>query len=555
MENALVAGAARVGIEVQGGGLDLLRVTDNGRGIPAADVGLLFQRHATSKLQSAEQLLSIATLGFRGEALHSIAAAAWVTLHTRSQEEATGTAVEVRGGALRRREPLGAPVGTSVAVRHLFRDYPARLRFMKSPGAEAARIQGVVTTYALAFPEVAFRLSVEGREVFTSPGSGDPRDAAAAAYGGEVGQSLLSVAHAAPAGSPAVEGLVSPPDLSRANRSYISLFVNRRPVHHRSLTYALEESYHGFLAEGRHPIAILNITVAHEDVDVNVHPAKAEVRFQREHEVFRAVQEAVRRAVIAKAPVPSVDPGRLAVPPVFLGASPGMHAPARPAGARLMTSPRRQGKSGDDATVSPGAPPTPSATLGQTLPLLRVLGQMQSLYIVAEGPDGLYLVDQHAAHERVLYERLREASLRQAAETQGVLAPEAVELTPQQAQVLGSQAELLRRYGWDMEPFGERTYLIRAVPAVLQGRSPGQALLDLLDALLQETGTGELEEQLVASLACHAAVRAGETLAAEEMAELLRLLERAREPYTCPHGRPTVVHLSASHLEREFHRR
>ena len=537
MENSLDAGASRITVEVKGGGIDLLRVTDNGHGIPGADVELAFQRHATSKISNASDLDSIGTLGFRGEALPSIAAVSRVTLSTQPHDAPAGREVHVRWGVLVKSRAKGCPLGTSVTVEGLFENLPARRKFLRSVSAEAGRISDLVSRYALTFPEIQFRLEVDGRNSLTSPGNGSPSDALVSVYGAENAQGLLGVHWEGPDGY-SVWGFTSSPSLHRANRSYITFLVNRRWIQSPSLSFALSESYQGFLPERRHPIAVLNLTVPTADVDVNVHPAKREVRFRHEDRVFSAVQRAVRAALIATAPVPEM---RMSSGPAPSG--PGLMA-------RATTWTRQQ--SGMSLDLPPAATaPTPI----QALSALRVLGQASAMYLVAEGPDGLYLIDQHAAHERVLFEKVSREVSERAPSSQALMEPAAVEVSPGQEELVRDSREALQRYGFVLEPFGERTYLLRALPAVVGVAAGARALLEVLDLMAYEGLLKEREEALAASIACHAAVRAGMTLSRQAMDELVRQLESCDHPHTCPHGRPTMVHLSSQHLEREFGRR
>ncbi len=539
VENALDGGATAVTVEVQTAGLDLVRVTDDGAGIAAEDTAHLFQRHATSKLRSAEDLTEVRTMGFRGEALFSLGAAASVTLLTRRREETVGVYLEARNGQAIRREPRGAPAGTTVTVRHLFRELPARRKFLRSPQAELGRVQTVVASYILAFPEVRFSLRADGRQIMVSPGGGELADAALAVYGSQTAPALLPVEGGD--GAIVVDGLISPPDVNRANRTYISLFVNRRPIQSRSLVHAVAEAYRGLLPVGRYPLAVLRIEMPPEELDVNVHPAKAEVRFRQENVVYGALQRTVRQALVALAPVPTLD----ITPPVPASTAALTSPYVNPPAPRRASGPSR---STDDR-------PPPSQPPLQVLPRLRAVGQVQETYIVAEGPDGLYLIDQHAAHECVLYEQVREAALLQTPRSQGLLAPATVDLTPQQEEAAREQAELLAQYGWQIEPFGNLTVLLRAVPAILTGKEPAQALRDLLDTSMAETAMPSWEERVAATVACHAAVRAGATLTLQEMTGMVELLQGLKQPHTCPHGRPTMLHLSASSLERGFRRR
>ena len=563
VENALDAGASAIGVEMEAGGLELIRVTDNGEGIASEDVAHLFQRHATSKLTSDEELEDIGTLGFRGEALHSLVAVAQVTLVTRRRGEESGSYIAAQESRVVRQEPRGAPVGTTVTARQLFQNVPARRKFLRSPQAAGGRVQRVVSLYVLAYPGVRFSLASDGRTVLTAPGNGGLQEAVRAVYGGAVAQALLPVS--GESGDVRVGGLVSPPDVHRANRSYITLIVNGRPVQNRSLTFAVAEAYQGLLPGGRSPIAVISVSLPPQDVDVNVHPTKAEVRFRQESEVFGAIQRSVREALLAGSPVHAMRPpgeagvestraGLLSWPPPRPSASArsdaGAPSPLPAAEGMRAAEASGDGGGGDGASGEPA-----QLLLSRTLPALRVVGQVQETYIVAEGPQGMYLIDQHAAHECVIYERIRQAAARETPEVQGLLEPATVELSIPQEELVASQGALLGSYGWRLESFGERSHLIRGMPSVLTSKDPAQALLDLLDTTLSEEPTKSWEERLAATVSCHGAVRAGNVLTLPEMTEMVRLLEQTRQPHTCPHGRPTMVHLSAGNLEREFRRR
>lgn len=546
VDNAIDAGAESITVEIRGGGLELIRVVDDGSGIPADEAPLAFQRFATSKLPSDGSLENIDTLGFRGEALPSIASVSGVTLVTRTSDEPAGTQVELEGGDIMRVSPQGSPSGTSVAVRGLFRNVPARLKFLRSESAEAGRVQTLVQQFALAFPEVRFRLEVDGRAAFTAPGLGSLRDACAAVYGVKIAQSLLEAASPEDAGpdAPAVRGLISPPDVSRSTRGQISLLVNRRWIQSRALTYALEEAYQGFLMERRHPLAVLHITVPPQDIDVNVHPAKLEVRFRKEREVFSVLQRAVRGALVAQSPVPTVSVGL--APPRPSGSFVGGATTAAPQEVQVQQA---------LTMLAPEGWSPEQITPKQVVPELRVIGQVQSLYIVAEGPGGVYLVDQHAAHERVLYEKVQQELSQQATQVQGLLEPVVIELSTTQEEILEGGFEIWSRYGFELERFGQRTYLLRAVPATLRDADPEEAFLAILEDVSGGVNATEWEEEMAKSLSCHAAVRAGKTLRIEEMESLLAQLVACERPNTCPHGRPTMLHLSSTHLQREFGRR
>jgi len=539
VENSLDAGSNQISIEARGGGISLVRVTDNGAGIPSGEVELAFNRYATSKIGNLDDLKSISSLGFRGEALPSIAAVAEVDIVTCAAGESTGNYLGLRDGTIVDRGSQGRSQGTTVTVRGLFRKVPARLKFLKSPATENSHIANVVSQYALAFPEVKFALFIDGRAVLRAPGSGQLIDTVAQVYGLEVAQNMLDIGGGGKewesgiaASSLSVTGMVGSPAVSRSNRGYLSLFVNRRWISSRLLAWAVEEAYHGLLMQGKHPVAIINISLPPNEVDVNMHPTKTEVKFQSEHMVFGAVQKTVRRALIELAPVPKIEEVA-----TTYGA---------PSGTRqvLRTSP-----AGDSPTTSPAIPQTPAVSL----PVLRVLGQLLSSYIVAEGPDGLYLIDQHAAHERILFEKIENQRLQQEIEVQGLLEPVTFEVNPRQEEVLKSHSEDLAEFGFSIEPFGDKTYLVRAVPALLYQKDWVGMVRELLDSL-SGGDKRDWREEIAISMACHSAVKAGQALTEDEMRELIRQLEQAALPHTCPHGRPTMIRLDSTQLGKEFGR-
>ena len=546
VENALDAGASRITVEVTGGGVQSIRVTDDGCGIEAAELATAFERHATSKLVDDEDLLRILTLGFRGEALPSIAAVAAVEIVSRTATSEVAAALTIgpeRAGEIASK---GAPAGTTVTVRGLFERQPARRAFLRTPASEGGAIARAVSHYALAYPEVRFQLIADGRQSLHTPGSGDRRDAVAAVYGLDVGSAMLEVM--GEPGAITVRGLAGPPQLSRSSRSYISLIVNRRWIQSRRLTFAVEGAYEGMLMVRRHPIAVVDLRLEAGAVDVNVHPTKAEVRFRDESAVFSAVQKAVRAALVTASPVTTgVGAGvRLEAPSPLNLEAPAWTPPIWEAALR-----REDERAALAVDVVPeGTRPTPAAAL----PALRVIGQFASVYIITEGPQGMYLIDQHAAHERVLYDRFCAERASRRPGVQGLLEPLALELTPAQRALVEAEAEALTDHGFEVEPFGDGAYLWRSVPASLAGGDLREELLRFLDVMAEEDG-GERRDRVAMSLACHGAVRAGKTLTPEEMRELVRSLEESEAPHTCPHGRPTMVHVSAEMLARGFGRR
>jgi DNA mismatch repair protein MutL len=566
VENSIDAGAAEVRVEIREGGQRLIRVADNGRGIPEDEVALAFARHATSKLTDVSDLDQIETLGFRGEALASIAAVSQVTLLSRPREQAVGQHLRVEGGQVVRQEGRGSPAGTVVTVEHLFRNVPARLKFLRQPQTEAGHIHSIVTNYALAYPGIRFSLTSDERLVFQSSGNGQLYDVLIAIYGLDLAEQLLEIesegnGQEAEASRPsvAVSGFVSTPALHRANRRYITLFVNRRWIQDNSLSHAVAQAYHSMLPVGRHPLAIVLLEMDPTEVDVNVHPTKREVRFRNGRLVFGAVQRAVRRTLVEQAPVPSLSqrPQSWIVPDQFAAARDwqrrqALMAAGRDAADDAQLALELQRAEGELQPVGP-----------VRLPLLRVVGQVGQTYVVAEGPQGMYLIDQHAAHERVLYERMLADHNEQEVTSQTLLEPVTLDLDPMLSGVLGEHLATLNRVGFALEPFGRSSYLLRAIPSILaaQGAMAGsdarEVMVDILEMLQQgdDPLADRAEEHLIAVVCKRAAVKAGQTLSAEEMQQLVRQLEQCESPRTCPHGRPTVLHFSAQQLEKEFGRR
>jgi len=573
IENSLDAGATAITIEVENGGKQLIRVSDNGEGIVADEATIAFARHSTSKLRTVADLMRIQTLGFRGEALASIAAVSRTSMVTRHRDDSMGVNLQVEGGELRYARAVGAPVGTVITVENLFFNTPARLKFLKADSTERRHITQLISHYAMAYPTVRFRLIQEGREQFHSTGSGDLADVLVEAFGLEVFKEMLEVGPQPPARPdlPAIDvyGFTSTPNLNRTNRGHIVLFVNGREIADQSLTYAVVQAYYTLMPTGRYPLAVLMIHLSPEEVDVNVHPTKAEVRFRSPDAVFSAVQRAVRRAVIDQAPVPTLQRDRegwgesderearggTARRPIVpgeeqlhmeLGAlDPGRHARQRSDYSLHMPQEDTEIPAGIGRPVRP-----------RTLPILRAIGQVGATYIIAEGPAGLYLIDQHAAHERILYEQFMAQQATMEPVAQHTLHATTVELPPTAARLVEESLDILLRLGFELDPFGGNTFRIRAIPALLADREPAEVLYAMVQDL--ETGQGPgaatLEERLIRRVCKAAAVKAGQTLSLDEMQGLIRQLERCESPRTCPHGRPTMLHISAEELSRQFGR-
>jgi DNA mismatch repair protein MutL len=548
LENSLDAGARQISIRIEQSGKTLIEVADDGLGIPAFELTLAVLRHATSKLQSAQELFQISTLGFRGEALASIGSVSHMTLTSRHRDEPIGGRIQVDGGRVGSIEPVGAPVGTQVRVENLFFNVPARLKFLKQDATERQQIEALATRYAIAYPNVRFLLSLDGRPALHTTGNGSAREVLASLYGVEIAHQMLEVTLQEE--QTRIGGFTSPVALTRSNRREITFFVNGRWVQDIALNTALLQAYHTLLMVGRYPMAILFLEIPPEEVDVNVHPAKAEVRFRHPDHIFSTVQRAVRRALLAYSPVPQVPAA-------------GWHAPfpgrsIDPAWEMAASTPAMPQVGGLAAPGGPFVQPeTGQAELpsGQ-LPILRLIGQIGATYLVAEGPDGLYLVDQHAAHERVLFERY----LKQRGgpiPAQSLLEPALIQLPPHSAQSLQEKLPLLAELGFQVEPFGPGAFRVRAVPAFMAGGDPAAAVRVVVEDFEEDETPlqAEIETRLAARICKRMAVKAGQVLAVDEQKKLLHDLETCQSPRTCPHGRPTMIHLSVDLLERQFGRR
>jgi DNA mismatch repair protein MutL len=555
VENAVDAGARTIRVEAREGGRRLIRVSDDGSGIPADEVPVAFARHATSKLTKVEDLERITTLGFRGEALAAIAAVSRLTLMSRPPSQPAGVEIRFEGGEQVALGPKGVPTGTTVTVENIFYNVPARLKFLKAPATEAGHIHRVVVNYALAYPELRFHLTLDQRVAFQTSGDDDVHSVLVEVMGLETARQMVELSSQGPEASSqtsaiSVSGYVGVPSLHRGQRDRLKFFVNRRWVQDRSLGAAVTQAYHTFLPVGRFPVAVINVTLDPADVDVNVHPTKSEVKFRDQRQVFSAVQKAVRGTVMSAAPVPHIG-----------GDSAHDAAVTSDEAERWRRLATGVGRSAtqlgfEAQRTLPDDRATSFQPASDGLPLLRVVGQVAQTYVVAEGPDGLYLVDQHAAHERVLYEQMQANRAGAKVAAQQLLEPITVELTPAQAAILEAEAETLAQVGFDIEPFGGTTYRLRTVPEILLDADPTTALGDILSELAEGAVplSRQSDERLIVTVCKRAAVKAGQTLSMQEMQDLIQNLERSSAPRTCPHGRPTMIHLSAAQLAREFGR-
>jgi DNA mismatch repair protein MutL len=611
LENSLDAGAGRVEITVEGGGKRLVRVVDDGQGMTHDDALLAFERHATSKIRSAEDLFEVSTLGFRGEALPSIAAVARLVLETRHASENSGTRVEIAGGKLRDVKEVAWPQGTSIEVRDLFYITPARRKFLKSESTELGHIASLATHYALAHPDKSFRLTSFTNEILNAAPVASHRERLYQVLGGQTLEQLLEIPpierHVpiapwtddeeddAPAYDPPlvrVRGFVSRPEIQKLNRSNIYFFVNRRLVRDRLILHAITEAYRNILPSGVFPVALIFLEMPPGEVDVNVHPSKTEVRFRHGNFMHDLVRDAIRQTLQATRPVApfplprSAPPVGLVVeaadvaeqlaeePPLMRGPvmpAPPVRAPApRPdlhlTPARFEPRPQRLPLDSALAPYAPIAPAAPAAATGEDgriqapreLPSdLRPLGQVQESFIIAVNSEGLWIIDQHAAHECVLFNRHVRQRREKKVEVQRLLMPIVIQLKPEQQVTYDAIAQELAANGFEVEPFGQRTVAIKAAPADLPADEVEKLMVEVLEGATQEGAKLSLDElrgKIAASISCHAAIKVNTPLDRSKMDWLLQALGRTEYSMTCPHGRPTVLRYGVKDLMKAFKR-
>jgi DNA mismatch repair protein MutL len=631
LENALDAGAKTIRVETEVGGKRMIRVIDDGHGMTHDDALLAFERHATSKLRSADDLLSISTLGFRGEALPTIAAVSRLLLETRDESEAEGTRLEFAGGKLVNVKPAGLPAGTTINVADLFYCVPARRKFLKSDTTELGHIASLVTHYALANPDKHFILTTPTQEIINSPPAEKLADRIYQLFGRQAMEELVEIPPSSSAfraaitepeleageesASLTVRGFTSRPDVQRPNRNGIYIFVNRRLVRDRLILHAIHEAYRNILPPTVFPATLLFLEMPYDEVDVNVHPAKIEVRFRRSQFVHDFARDTIRQALMSVRPVPSFAAAAAAIPvgspPAASTFSPSTFGAAAASGVPRAIIPAMEEvgvgsgvgsdggfdltsdalrpveqrfafPSGTESSIEPGAAfaataaapalaasnwaanlAAPSASAPATLPRpdqiadLKPLGQVSSSFIVAVNGEGLWLVDQHVAHERVLFEQHLDARRAGKVEAQRMLMPLVIELSPRQIVIYEKIAEELAANGFEVEPMGPRSVAIQAVPA---GIAPGDAeklLTEILDGIERENAAisiDTLQAKIAASTACHAAIKVNMPLDQTKMEWLLGALAKTDCPMSCPHGRPVVLRYSVKEIEKAFHR-
>jgi len=580
VENSIDAGATSIIVEINGGGIAYIRVTDNGCGMDAADSKNCFIRHATSKIYSEDDLSSIKSLGFRGEALASIASVSYVELLTKTKEDTYGTKVIVEGGTYKSIESTGCPDGTTVIVKNLFYNTPARLKFLRKESREGGIISDILLKLALSKPLVSFKYINNGKVIFNTPGDGSLKNAILVLYGKDIYDSLVAVSYQGNILS--INGFIGKPDIARSNRNFQTFFVNNRYVKNKILSTAVDSAYKTFLTTNKFAFCIFDINIYPDLVDVNVHPAKAEVRFQDEREVFSALFNTVRNGLTGEIIIPDMEKKEF-----FIESEQQKLFKEDYSNTVLSRNPEKSSeykendnlyeahlkeynntsininineikedkyKISDNNIISPESSEL-DGEVKNLLPPLVVIGQCHYTYILAQGPDTLYIVDQHAAHERILYEKFKALYEEGRIHSQQLLTPLLIDLTPEEISVIKDNSNIISKLGFDFEYFGNNSVMLRSVPMIFgepQLKKFFSEIIDLLDGT-DSSGKSTIDSMLY-TMACKGAVKANKKLSNKEMEELLENLKYTTNPYTCPHGRPTIIKLTKTELEKKFKR-
>ncbi len=619
LENALDAGSTRIRIHVEAGGKKVIQITDNGCGMVRDDAMLAFERHATSKIKESEDLLSVATLGFRGEALPSIASVARLHLETRAQEESAGTVIEINGGKMIRVEEAGLPLGTSITVRDLFFNTPARKKFLKAESTELSHIASLVTHYALAHPEKHFELHSATNALLVAPPVAGHRERVYQVFGQETLEQLIPLAAVQPLermglpqpppwrrdpeeeteklepGEVRLHGFVSKPEIQKLNRNSIFIFVNGRLIRDRLIQHALTDAYRNILPLGVFPVVLLFLEMPTAEVDVNVHPSKTEVRFRQQSVIHDFVRDSAREALMKARPVPQFLAEINAQPSAGAALTPGAR---RGDGANAPWRGFAEPVAGGFALQAQVVPPTtehlefeggiaveanaavalaraPEVTIPdhgcappidqephtpptlESLRTLKPLGQIRNSFILAVNEDGLWIIDQHVAHERVLFEKILRQRAAQRVESQRLLMPLLLELTPAQQAIFGEIAEELAHNGFEAERFGTRSVAVKIAPAGVDASQVEHMLSEIFEQIAREDQAINLEAvrtRIAASIACHAAIKVNMPLEQNKMEWLLAELAKTQHPMSCPHGRPVVLRYSMQDIQKAFKR-
>lgn len=576
LENSLDAGATAVTVEIKEGGISFIRITDNGTGIAREEIPTAFLRHATSKIKTMEDLLTIHSLGFRGEALSSIAAVAQVELITRHREEITGSRYEIEGGREKGMEEVGCPAGTTFIVKNLFYNTPARRKFLKTKTTEGNYIQELLLRYSLFHPDIRFHFIADGKSKLQTSGDGQMKTNIFYNYGADVTKRVIPVRGAA--GDMELSGFIGKPELSRGNRTFMNYFVNGRYIKSPVITSAIEHAYKNFLMGRRYPFTALLLTVDSQYIDVNVHPAKMEIRFTNQEEVYDLFYHTILDTLQNITLIPEVSPEPEKKQKQTAAFSIGRKMP-EPFEKERQLQEHANWQESIPAPVMPSEqkkePPLPEASASQpskidfsqmnllkeeagkeNTPAFRIIGQVFDTYWLIEYESELLIIDQHAAHEKVLYEKLMANLREKEGLSQNLLAPIVVTLSGREIETLSKMADAFTRIGFRFEPFGDKDYLINGIPADFIHVDPKKLFLEILDGLME--GGRQNEPELVlercASMACKAAVKGNHRLSYAEAQKLIEQMLQMEQPYHCPHGRPTAIAMSRQEFDKKFKR-
>jgi DNA mismatch repair protein MutL len=578
VENSIDAGAGSITVEIKNGGISYMKVADNGGGIAEDDVEIAFERHATSKIRNADDLDTVSSMGFRGEALASIAAVSSIRLSTRVPGRSQGISIEVTGGRVQEVKPTGCPVGTSITVRDLFFNTPARFKFLKKDTTEAGYVSDIISRIALGNPHISFRLTSNGTGVLHTPGNGDQLSAIFSIYGRETAKAVNTVEY--DDGRLRITGFAGKPEIARSNRSFQSIYINRRFIKSKTVGSAIDEAYTTFLMKNKYAFVVLNIDLNPVLVDVNVHPSKMEVKFSNEQDIFKAVYNALSNSLHEKTAIRTVQPEvkdrspfklNTERPPVKteyeqldFGSAAGKTVFPEPLIKETEPDeydiPEKRNEPEPQALSVPAVEHAPAGSPSRQDKLLlreaRLIGQVFSTYILLQQENDLILVDQHAAHERIMYEELKARYERNEPMSQFLLSPVPVELTYQESEYLKEHSPFFDRLGFKFEGFGANSVILRAVPTGRETDNVRELFLEVLDFLMKNgrSKNNMPADETLYMMACKAAVKANSALEESEAATLLERLSEVENPFTCPHGRPSVIKLRKYDLEKMFKR-
>lgn len=555
LENSIDAGSTSISIKIENAGKKLMEIKDNGSGMSPDDAKTAFLRHATSKIKSIEDLNYIETLGFRGEALASIASVANVELLTKDSEEETGTYIEIKGGKIKKEEQKATNTGTIIKVKDLFYNTPARLKFLKSNYTEETHIIDMVTAEGLARENISINLQIDSRETIFFPQKSTLKDRIRIIYGKDVYDSLIEIKSFSD--NVKVYGYVTKPEITKNNRNFQFLFVNRRSVQNKSIMFAIHEGYGTLLMRGKYPVAFIFVDINPSLVDVNVHPTKAEVKFRDDRNVFNAVKQAISDSLGTTSLAPQIATPVMGMLQKDSNMEERVKSSIKDSIKDFFVSESRTLFNETKAHMSFAKQAKVLQSEKKKFLWLKALGQVHKTYIVGEDNDGLVLIDQHAAHEKVLYEKLLFEVKSKKIKVQEMLIPETIDVTPAEALLIKNNTDIFEKTGFTVEEFGENTYKISAHPVIIKDKAPGSFVKDMIEMLIEKgkVNKEELLKDITSRIACRAAVKAGDELRYEEIEALISEYFESDAPYSCPHGRPAMIKISFTEMEKMFKRK